>query len=153
MAITKVADMQAGTVALHSAAYGPDDEIVSAVFEGTTVYFDVEEICGEFFGGVRVSDEMIQDYAETLAANLEIVSDFDGEIATIDEDNFNDSFHDMMADLREDFIKKLLKSEKREKALYAIALSCFEELCAGLPADVIKKRLDDAIENTIKEQA
>lgn len=153
MAITKVADLQVDAVRGITAAYGPDDEIVSAEFAGSTIYFDVEELCDEFFGGVRVSDEMIQDYAETLAANLEVAGDFEGEIAMIDEDNFNDCFHDMMADLREDFIKKLLKSEKREKALYAIALSCFEELCAGLPADTIKKRLDDAIENTIKEQA
>ena len=150
MAITKVVDIQVGTVALRSSAYGPNDEIVSAEFEGHTIYFDVEEICREFFGGVRVSGELIQDYAETLAANLEIVEDFDGEIATIDECNFNDSFHDMMADLREEYVQKL---QKREKALYAIALSCFNELCAGLSDDIIKKRLNDAIENTIKEQS
>ena len=56
----------------------------------------------------------------------------------------------MMADLREDFVKKLVK---REKALYAIALECFNELCSGMAPESIRKRLDDAIENTIKEQA
>jgi hypothetical protein len=150
MSIKKIKDMTDEERPRNAGTESPDDEIVTTEFEGCTIHWRTDEICDEFFGGVRVSDEMIQDYAETLAANLEIVEDFDGEIATIDESNFNDSFHDMMADLREDFVKKLVK---REKALYAIAHSCFEELCGGLPADVIKKRLDDAIENTIKEQA
>ena len=126
-----------------------DCEIVTAEFEGTIYRFDVEELCGEFFGGVRVPDEVLQDYADTLAANTEML-DYDGDdVVTLDRENFNDSFHDMMADLRESFVEKLVK---REKALYAIALSCFEELCAGLDSEIVKKRLDAAIENTIKEQ-
>ena len=127
-----------------------DTEIVTAEFEDVTYRFDVEELCNEFFGGTRVPDGALQEYADTLAANTEMPG-YDGDdVVTLDRENFNDSFHDMMADLREDYVGKLFK---REKALYAIALSCFEELCGGLPDEVIKKRLDDAIENTIKEQA
>ena len=127
-----------------------DCEIVTAEFEGTTYRFDVYELCSEFFGGIRVPDEVLQEHADILAANTEIPG-YDGDdVVSLYRKNFNDSYGDMMADLREDFVKKLVK---REKALYAIAVSCFEEICGGLPADVIKKRLDIAIETTIKEQA
>lgn len=41
--------------------------------------------------------------------------------------------------------RTLIELAKREKALYDIALECFEELCAPLPADIAKSRLDGAI--------
>ena len=127
-----------------------DCEIVTAEFEGTAYRFDVDELCSEFFGGIRVPDEVLQEHADILAANTEIPG-YDGDdVVSLDRENFNDSYGDMMADLREDFVKKLVK---REKALYAIALECFNELCSGMAPESIRKRLDDAIENTIKEQA
>ncbi len=99
---------------------------------------------------MRVPDTVLQEYADTLAANTEMPG-YDGDdVVSIDRCNFNDSFHDMMADLREDFVGKLVK---REKALYSIALECFNELCAGMDPENIRKRLDGAIENAIKEQA
>ena len=89
------------------------------------------EVGGATVTDVRQTDDQGNEY-------LDVYLFFDDETAT------------MMADLREDFVKKLVK---REKALYAIALECFNELCAGMAPESIRKRLDDAIENTIKEQA
>ena len=125
------------------------DEVVATVAENAAVYFAVQEICDEFFGGQRVCDTLVQEYADTLAANIESPEDFD-DFVTLVRSNFNDNFHDMMDDLREKFIEKMVK---RERALYAIALSCFNELCAPLDEVIVKQRLDSAIEATIKEQS
>lgn len=41
--------------------------------------------------------------------------------------------------------------ELKIKALYAIALECFNELCGGLPEEVIVQRLDSAISEKMKQ--
>ena len=126
-----------------------NEPIVSAEFEGVTVYFSVEDLSEEFFGYIRESDEKVQEYVDVLAANLGVPSDYDGEVLSIDRRNFNDSFGDMMQDLRERYVQGI---RRRLNALQAIARECFGELCAGLPDEIIDKRLEDAIQSTIKEQ-
>ena len=121
MTVKKLADLDPAIRArLEKSGMLPEDEIVDAEFENCTMYFSVEELGDEFFGGLRVADALFQKYADTLAANLDVVSDYDGELVTIDRGNFNDSFGDMMADLHEDFIKDL---NRRHDALYRIALA------------------------------
>lgn len=104
--------------------------------------FSVDEICKKFFAGRRESDAVIQHYAEVLAANVEEETADLEEIVELNALNFNDSYEDMIADLRAKYIKGF---QHRYDAVYAIALESFTELCGGLPEDVVKQRLDAAI--------
>lgn len=46
-----------------------------------------------------------------------------------------------------------IELRKREKALYDIALECFEELCAPLPRNVAQSRLDHAITDRVNSMS
>ena len=150
MAIVTGTAITAGGGVIHLNHFSEDELLVSAKYEDATVFFSVESICLEFFGGYRERDELIQEYADHLAANLNEPSDFDNRVVEIVGGCFNDNFIDMKQSLIEDYVVRL---RTRERVLYAIALECFNELCAGMAPESIRKRLDGAIENVIKEQA
>jgi hypothetical protein len=119
----------------NEAGLCPEDEIVNAEFENCIMYFSVEELSDEFFGGLRVADALFQKYANILAANLDVVSDHDGNFVTITRSNFNDSFGDMMQDLHDDFIKNL---NRRHDALYRIALASIGDGGSGITTDQLE---------------
>ena len=85
-----------------------DEDIVYGVPESGRFPFHRGEIISEICGGNDPGDETIKEIADILASNIEgTMDDFD-TIATIDLErrNFNDSFGDMMDDLRERYAQE-----------------------------------------------
>lgn len=66
--------------------------------------FSKKEISEKIFDGMVLTFEEYIEVANILAANLEIAIDEPEGYVAIMEENFNDSFHDMIEDLREDYI-------------------------------------------------
>ena len=142
MAIKKTSDL---------AGLRGDMELVTVVVDGVETIFIVDEICIIFFNGFRETDELVQEYANELVRAVAPCKQAHGAVVSIL--NLKHICHETYPSLREELIARYYSLLRhRNSVMYDIALECFHELCAGLPPETIKKRLDEAIENTIKEQ-
>lgn len=124
----------------------PEAELVMVEIQSCKVYFEVNEICHQFFGGVRETDALVQTYADTLARDLASAEDCNHYIVSINKHLFSDNYDYTIDGLRRKYVSDL---QLRYNALYAVALECFmwrfTKVCGGLFKAAITKRLDAAI--------
>ena len=85
------------------------DEVNPNIIVGTPDYevalFRKDDIIDTIFHGVMIDGDKIQEVADILSNNLECPSQREeDQTIPIDRENFNDSYFDMMADLRETYL-------------------------------------------------
>jgi hypothetical protein len=88
----------------NKVAESAEGDLIVGTPDSDSFHFRKSEISEKIFLGKVLTFEEYVEVANLLASNLECAVDGPEGFVEIDKRNFNDSFHDMIEDLREDYI-------------------------------------------------